>query len=217
MNILWITNTIFPAPSEAMGIAKPVIGGWMYGLAEQVSASPGMHLAVATTYSGKEIKTFDINGVLYYLLPVKSKIKPQKNLGAMWNRICEEFKPDVVHIHGTEHSHGLECMRACAELRYVVSIQGMHSGYARYSSGGISTRDILTNITFRDVIRGDIIFQKKTQREKKALYERECLQRTRHIIGRTSWDYAHVKNINPAANYHYCNECLRDDFYSADK
>lgn len=33
------------------------------------------------------------------------------------------------------------------------------------------------------------------------------------MIGRTSWDKAHVWTINPKAQYHFCNETLRDEFY----
>ena len=40
---------------------------------------------------------------------------------------------------------------------------------------------------------------------------------TNHIIGRTQWDYDHVNTINPKINYHFCNESLRDEFYSSNK
>lgn len=38
-----------------------------------------------------------------------------------------------------------------------------------------------------------------------------------HIIGKTSWDYAQVKNINPAINYHFCIESDEIIRLSADK
>ncbi len=217
MNILWITNTIFPAPSEALGIAKPVIGGWMYGLAERVAASPGVRFAVATTYLGREIKRFDIDGVRYYLLPAKPSTFYQKHLEPLWQNIAGEFEPDIVHVHGTESLRGLAFMRACPKLNYVVSIQGMASGVSKYYFADMRKKDIMMHITFRDIIRRDTILEKKIQLEKMAVFEREFLQRTRHIIGRTRWDYAHAKRINPEATYHTCNESLRDGFYSAEK
>lgn len=215
MKILWITNTIFPAPSKALSFPKPVTGGWMYGLAEQLSASPGIRLAVATTYLGKEIKTFDIGGVLYYLLPAKPNAAYQKHLESIWQNIGEEFKPDLVHVHGTERAHSLACMRSCPELNYIVSIQGLVSVISKYYYSGITPREILENITFRDIVRWDSMFQQKKSLKKRG--ELENLQRTKHVIGRTSWDYAHVKSINPTVNYHFCNESLRDNFYTAEK
>ena len=43
--------------------------------------------------------------------------------------------------------------------------------------------------------------------------ERETIRRVHHVIGRTSWDRAHVWAINPFATYHFCNETLREAFY----
>ena len=64
MKILWITNTIFPAPSRALGIPEPVLGGWMYGLANRIASTESIQLAVATTYKGNELKTFNIDGII---------------------------------------------------------------------------------------------------------------------------------------------------------
>ena len=167
MNILWITNTIFPAPSKALELSVPVVGGWMYGLAAQVATQPGIRLAVATTYFGKEVKTYDIDGICYYLLPVKSKTAYPKELEPVWQNICNEFKPDIVHIHGTEFSHGLACMRSCLGLNYVISIQGLVSVCSRYYFADICPKEILSHITFRDLIRRDTIFQAKMKFKKR--------------------------------------------------
>lgn len=217
MNILWITNTIFPAPSKALGLTPPVVGGWMYGLASQVAVLPDIQLAVATTYSGSEVKMYDIDGIRYYLLPSKATVAYQKDLEPLWVKICKEFRPDIVHIHGTEYSHGLACMRSCPQLNYIVSIQGLVSVISRYYLAGISTKEIVTHVTFRDLIRRDTLIQGKKKFEKRGEFEKEYIQRTKHIIGRTSWDYAHTKSINPKVQYHFCNESLREGFYTASK
>lgn len=217
MNILWIANTIFPAPSRVLESSEPVVGGWMYGLAMRVAASPAIRLAVATIYSGKDLKNYDIDGIRYYLLPSKSATIYQKSLEPIWQKVCGEFKPDIVHIHGTEFSHGLACMRSCPELKYVVSLQGLVSIISKYYFADISPKEILTHITFRDLIRRDTIFQGKKKFQHRGEFEKEYIRRTRHIIGRTSWDYAHTKSINPDVSYHFCNETLRDSFYSAEK
>ncbi len=217
MKILWITNTIFPAPSKALGIPAPVVGGWMYGLANQLATTENIQLAVVTTYNGNEFKTFEIDGVFYYLLPCRTPWNYSKNLETFWQKLCADFKPDVVHIHGTEYAHGLACMRACPSLNYVVSIQGLVSVYARYYLAGLSLSELLKNITFRDIVRFDTLFQAKKKFIKRGVFEQEYIQRTQHVIGRTRWDYAHIKTINPSVNYHFCNETLRDGFYTSPK
>ena len=213
MRALWITNTIFPVPSSALGIPEPVVGGWMYGIAKQIASTDGVRLAVATTYRGNDLKIFDIDGVLYYLLPLHTTSGYPKTLEPLWQKVCTEFQPDVIHIHGTEYTHGLACMRSCPSMSYIVSIQGLVSVCARYYYTGIRKSDVFKNITFRDIIRRNTIFEAKRNFIKRGMFEREYIQRTKHVIGRTEWDDAHTKSINPSVNYHFCNEILRDSFY----
>ncbi len=127
MKLLWIVNTIFPAPSKAIGQKIPVAGGWMYGLASQISNCDGIELAVATTYAGSSLKKMKINGIQYYLLPTHNSTKYDSNLESYWVGITEHFRPDIIHIHGTEFAHGLACMRKMPYLNYVISIQGLVS------------------------------------------------------------------------------------------
>jgi glycosyltransferase involved in cell wall biosynthesis len=217
MKILWIVNTIFPAPSEAMGLSAPVFGGWMYGLSEQLSNSLGIELAVATTYVGYEFKTMSIDRVTYFLLPCKNNRTYESRLEPMWELVCNKFYPDIVHIHGTEFTQGLSCMRKLPSLRYIISIQGLLSVCAEYYYAGMSFRDVIKNITFRDLVKGDTLFQARKKFEERGLFELEYIERTKHVIGRTKWDFAHIKALNPKVNYHFCNESLRNSFYFAKK
>ena len=43
------------------------------------------------------------------------------------------------------------------------------------------------------------------------------IKEAKHIIGRTSWDRARTWAINPCAEYHFCNETLRPEFYDGSK
>ena len=85
MKILWITNTIFPEPSKALGVSEPVGGGWMYGLANKIATTENIQLAVAATYTGSELKIFHIDGVTYYLLPGRSE---ERRVGKECLRLC---------------------------------------------------------------------------------------------------------------------------------
>jgi hypothetical protein len=183
MKVLWITNTIFPAPSKSLGIPAPVTGGWMYGMAKQVSAVQGNHLAVATIYSGLEFKSLNIEGITYFLLPSKTTTHYRKKLEPIWEKVCNELKPDIIHIHGTEYAHGLACMRACSSLNYIVSVQGMVGIYARYYCAGINTWAIIKHITFRDLVKFDNLYQAKRKFNRRGEFEKEYFQRTHHVIG----------------------------------
>lgn len=217
MNVLWITNKIFPEACEFLGIEIPVEGGWMYGLAQHIASVPDITLAVATVYNGKEYKIIKTERVIYYLLPSVSSAMYEKKLELFWKKVCAEFNPDLVHIHGTEFTYGLACMRGCPSLNYIISIQGLVGEISKYYYADMSIRDIIRNITFRDIVRFDTIINAKTYFEKRGVFEKEYLLNTKHVIGRTSWDYIHVKAIHPEVTYHFCNETLRSGFYESDK
>jgi len=217
MRILWITNTIFPAPSRVLGLPVPVTGGWMYSLAEQLASNSNIMLAVATVHYGNDFKVLDLDKIRYYLLPCRASLGYQKSLESFWQKICLNFSPDVVHIHGTEYSHGLACMRTCDSMNYIVSIQGLVSIIAKYYYAGLTPFDILKNITFRDIVRFNTVFHAKAMFASRGVFEKECIKRTKNVIGRTKWDKSHTMLLNPTVRYFFCNESLREGFYSAVK
>jgi len=189
----------------------------MYELANKVASTECIQLAVASTYTGNELRFSEIDGIMYFLLPCHNSTTYSTTLEVFWQKLCADFKPDLIHIHGTEYTHGLACMRACPSLNYVVSIQGLVSVIARTYYAGITVSEILKSITIRDVVRLDSIFDQKRKFIKRGRFEKEYIQRTKHIIGRTSWDYAHTKALNPLAVYHFCNDILRAGFYNSPK
>lgn len=173
-----------------------------------------LDVAVATVYQGRELRVVEKDSVIYYLLPTrKNNTKYDWSLEPLWRRVKEEFKPDVVHIHGTEYAHGLAYIRACGAQNVCVSIQGLLSVISRYYYAGIDAKEIIKNITVRDILKMDTIFQQKRKFEKRGELEKEYIRSVSHIIGRTSWDKAHIWAINPDARYHFCNETLRPIFY----
>ena len=215
MRVLWITNILFPDICREIGLSSPVMGGWMYASAQNLlKVDASIKLAVATVYSGNVVKNSIINGITYYLLPLKGDYtKYNSSLENYWTKIEAEYAPDIVHIHGTELAHGLAYIRVCGSEKVVVSIQGLISVCARYYNAGISIIDILRNITFRDLIRCDTLFQQQNKFAKRGLIEYEYLKSVKFVIVRTSWDRIHSLTINPLLNYYVCNESLREEFY----
>ena len=50
--------------------------------------------------------------------------------------------------------------------------------------------------------------------KRRGMTEISTIKAVGHVIGRTDWDEACTKEINPRVQYHFCNESLRDSFYS---
>lgn len=217
MRILWISNVIFPYPSKTLGLPTPVFGGWMYGLAAQIASQDNFSLAVAAVYSGKDLWYKEIEGIKYYLIPFKASKGYPKRLEPYWKSLCEEFMPDLVHIHGTEYLRALACLRSVQNCKYIVSIQGMAGPLSNYYLSGISIGSLIRNITIRDILRNEILFMVKRRWKRSGELEKEYYEKADVVVGRTSWDYCHTKAINSNASYFYCNESLRDEFYEAKK
>jgi len=216
MNVLWITNIVFPE-AQALLIGKELSyasGGWMIGAAEALAQHTDVTLYIASL-SREVMQLVRLEGKrkIYYMLPYgKGNNRVNHEYEPYWRQIHDEIHPDVIHIHGTELSHGLAYVEACGNKHVVVSIQGLTSVIAKYYDYGLSKSDVLRSITLRDIVRGSIYHDKKTFRQRGG-YEVDLIKKVNHIIGRTNWDRAHTWVINPNANYHSCNEILRDAFY----
>lgn len=126
------------------------------------------------------------------------------------------YKPDVIHIWGTEYAHTFAAVNAAEKLglldRVVVSIQGLCSVYAGHYAEGVPY-GIQRRYTLRDLLRRDNIRDQAHVFALRGYYEVEALKKVRHVIGRTEWDRACVYGVNPSARYHFCNETLRHPFY----
>lgn len=218
MKVIWATNTIFPDLATAIGRETPVVGGWMYGLASDLSKS-GISLTVVTSAINITEHHTTLNGIEYYLLKRnKPTTEYDSSIEDKWKAIAEKINPNVVHIHGTEYAHGLSLMKVCPNLNYIISIQGLISVYSRYYLSGITTNEVYKNITLRDLLRQDNLIQAKNKFIKRGKsIENEYLRLATNIIGRTQWDQDHVKSANPNCNYHFCNESLRNEFYTSKK
>lgn len=214
MKILWIVNTIFPYPAEQLKIEKCAFGGWLNGLANQLKEQEDVELGIATVYNGNEIKKYYDGKITYYLIPGAPALKYNRKLNKYCKIILDEFKPEILHIHGTEYAHGLSFINVCSNnVKKIVSIQGLTSYIEKVYLANIPYKEILKNITLRDIIKQDNLFQQKNKFRKRGENEIEIIKRADAILGRTTWDYANTKAINLNEKYYCSNETLRQSFY----
>lgn len=218
MRILWSVNTIFPFPAKELGMKSTVLGGWLISsfnslLKEKKISS----IAIVSVYQGKEYLKYTDGKVIYYLIPCINKEKYDKKLRSMFKRVYDDFKPDLIHIHGTEYPYSLSAIEGSNNIKTIVSIQGLVSvcGIDYYYNAGISKKEMLKNITLRDIIRNDLLINQSSGFKKRGKYEERVLKECDYIIGRTSWDRAHAYSITNDFKYKKCNESLRESFYNS--
>jgi len=216
MKILWIINTILPFPSNKIGIEPTVFGGWLNSLLDGlINSNEIKKIAIATVYNGEKLLKFTDEKITYYLIPCKNKNKYDKKIKKYWQIINEKFKPDKVHIHGTEFPHSLAYLNACPNSKTIVSIQGLISvcGKKEIYNAGLTIKDMIANITLRDILKKDLLLFQAKQFRRRGKYEKEILKKCNAIIGRTSFDKAYSYIITNENKYEFCNESLRNSFY----
>lgn len=213
--ILWTTNVTFPYPAKRLGRESGVYGGWMIALFDRVSRDDGYEFAVAATYNGKELKKYRNGNTIYYMVPCRSDVLYDRSQEKYWRRVVDEFKPDLVHAHGTEYAHNLALQNACPNVKVLVSIQGIMAECAKYCLAGIPVSQYIKNSFLTTPIVGSAIIGKLLY-EKRSTYEKKILEKCTAITGRTLWDKKHSLEIAGRHKpYFVCNEILRDGFYSA--
>ena len=218
MKLLWITNILFPeANSALLGNTAELSGsgGWLVGAAENLLRAGGIQLVVAApSHIVNRLTKIECKDITYYALPCTNERKYNPEYEEIWRNVVSIETPSLVHIHGTEFSHGLAFIRANITIPTVLSIQGISEEIGNHYLDGMSLCDVYRNITLFDLFySGSLLKQKKRYLNHGAKVERQMIKSINHIIGRTTFDKSHVLTLNPAAQYYSCNEILRSSFY----
>lgn len=126
MRILWfsVTPSLFnPFSNSHNG------GGWIASLEQIVRKNSAIELGVAF-YWRDDNGVYENEGVKYYTLPndnrniVKKFIKPENANERIdrYLKVINDFKPDVIHIFGSENDFGLICGKT--DIPVVIHMQG---------------------------------------------------------------------------------------------
>lgn len=215
MNILWLINIPLPEASQLMKEASTPFGGWLVNASARLSEEEGISLSIAFPKTGlSDVLMLTGDKKKYYAFPPVGENEANTNEGTKFlTRILDQAKPDVVHIFGTEYAHTLAMVNVCQKEKVVISIQGLTSVIAGHYLSGLPV-NVQNRFTLRDLIKQDNLKQQQSKFVKRGALEIEALQKVKHVIGRTTWDRACTYQINPDAEYHFCNETLRDEFYN---
>lgn len=215
MKVLWVSLVKFPPLCDHIGESAPAHCGWMYSSAKaMLMEMPEVQLGVIVYSYGNKYERYEIEGVTYYLVPTARIDKTTKKQIEACKEAIGDFAPDLIHIHGTEHSLAKAvCLANEDGVKTVANIQGLAEPYMRYADGGLSLWDKWTNITPLDFYRGTFLLNAKRSFKHRAECEHYVLTHITDIVGRTGWDHDHAMTINPRLRYHFMNETLRDSFY----
>lgn len=232
MRILWFSNT--PSCYASMSTdAKKRGGGWIESAERALSSSVDVDLAVCFVSEGDSEK-LERQGVVYY--PVRNP-----NDSSIWIRVkkawhafigkydyaveestwkyhiaaymdvVKDFKPDIIHVWGTEKYFGL--IAKYTEVPVVLHIQGLLNPY--YSV-------LLPPAVSWSEFEGSCLNLKRWFDNRMYHYtwemachrEQEIVSGLKYYMGRTEWDKRVSSIMNPQSEYMYCGEFLREEFYN---
>ena len=215
MRILWLCNLVLPELSSRFGLKIYQAGGWLTGLWNELKKDHFLQLGICIPIYDK-YRMNDGNCENYNYYSFHADIK-EHTLGVAEERfveILEDFKPDVIHIWGTEYLHSWAMTSACRYLgrlgQVVVHIQGLVSVCALHYGFGLSDEVKAVKKNGRSI--QDEIEDFKMRGK----YEIRLWETVQHAAGRTEWDRACVRQINPKIAYYHCGEILRKEFYEND-
>ncbi len=219
MRVLWVTNT----PSGYVhGTNAYNGGGWIFSAEEEIKKRKNIELAVSFVLDNHPEK-IENDSVVYY--PLKSghkknmfskfialfrSEKQQTFVLSQLHKAIVDFKPEIIHIFGSEQFFGLIAQHI--HIPIVLHIQGILNpclnaflipGVAKrdYIFQSLNPKKIISNLLgIRSFIKG-------------ATREKEIMHYVKYYIGRTEWDKRCVSIMHPGCKYFYGSEILRKEFY----
>lgn len=229
MRVLWIGGSGCYVPSHK-GSGGYNGGGWVASVQKEIMKHGDITLGISFCKDGEPDKVVQ-EGVTYY--PVPNHTKPRKDKvidllkindvtrdEVVWpyyedkfKKIIADFKPDVIHIFGSELYQNLAAL-VTGDIPTVLHIQGLLSLYIyiflppsvskwQFYMSGKGLKGKYHNYQY-------LAYWYRSVHREKAI-----LKAVPHVIGRTDWDKQALEVLNPKAEYHYGGEILRDIFYEA--
>ena len=219
MRVLWTTNILLPDAAAASGMPAGWGGSWLVALARALNRmAPEVVLGVATMHPLARPGTYVVDDVTYYVVRCKNGENarvPSDPLRHRFSEVIADFKPDLIHIHGSEFNYGWVVSDVAPDVPRLLSIQGLIGESQKVYWGNISFKDLVRYRSFREWFFLDGMIEHKWKWWRRARMERAILRRVSHIVGRTLWDRGHIRKIRPLSSYYHCSEFMRPEFYES--
>lgn len=223
MKILWVCNVILPRIYKIKGEEnKNHAGGWLEGMSDSLLNQKDVELVYCYPIFDKDsVLEVKKDNFFSYGIPMKYKeavktLNETSDAVKIFEKILKKENPDIIHFWGTEFLYSLEFYKVVKKYglveRSIISIQGLVSVCAKHFDAGLPSK-VLRKSTLSELKGNCSLKAIKKSFEFRGEKEKELLKSAKYVIGRTSWDKACTKLMNPNINYYKCNESLRGIFY----
>ena len=219
MKVLWIVNMVLPDVARELGLNTSASGGWLVDYANRLATDHNTQLATMTYANVPKDMDVIACGMRNFIFKGGGKrlLFDSPRTLKDCRRVIEEFKPDLIHIHGTEYAIGAAIVKLKPDVPVLLTIQGILTRISEEYYGGLPFGERFKIKSFKSVLKFKTPFFAKRLMVKNARREREVLRNIKHVTGRTEWDRSVMLSINDRLVYHRFNYNLRSEFYNAEK
>lgn len=220
--VLWICNIMMPVIAEKLSLPYSNREGWLTGNFNRMrkEKEKQIELGICFPVSGGAVSLTQVNPLMVDEVPCygfeEDLVHPENYDVSLEKRFAEifaDYKPDIIHIFGTEFPHALAAAKVFNKpSKTLVGIQGLCHEIAKVYQAGVPD-EVFGQVTFRDFVRQDSLKQQQQKFVTRGQREKEIIALAGHITGRTAFDKEATALINPKAVYHPMNETLRGSFY----
>lgn len=215
MKILWFSNKFLQLQDNG------ITGTWLNALSEKLANTDQIQLGNITAGNVRNLERSDFGRIKQWVVPGSAKINknglPNNKIINFYLTAINDFKPDLIHVWGSESYSGLITARKLTTLPTLLEIQGSKASIARVYNGYLSIYEQILSIGIREILRKSTIFQQKKKFTKWTEFEDEIMSNHINISAPSKWMEAQVTAINPKAILFKNEIILRDLFYTCKK
>jgi glycosyltransferase involved in cell wall biosynthesis len=222
MRVLWITNT--PSLGANYLNDKGIGGGWIESLEAELTKTSDIQLGITFYFDKIDVKLFSIGNTLYYpvnIIPVRNKLREKfsrwshsvenENNVQPYLDVINDFKPDLIHIFGSESVFGLVISKTSVPC--ILYLQGNLTVIHLKWYSGLTPIDIIRYSNKWLLLKGHGIYHNYYLNKNGAHRENRIFKDCKYFIGRTDWDRRLSSVLSPGSKYFHCDEIMRRGFY----
>lgn len=215
MKILWVSASIFSDTEEKQS------GVWQKALAQKLAAFDDVEL-YNISYQNNNSETCEVafGRIKQFGLPragITKKGYPPKKTITQFKIIVQKINPDVIHIWGSENPFKLLPFDDDVPGIKVLSMQGVLGSIAECLLNGLTFRQLLSTIGFREIIKRENLFSVEKSFYKDATIEEMMIQKCKYIISQSEWTESQISPVNPEVHFYRIHRVLRPSFIESKK
>jgi L-malate glycosyltransferase len=215
MRILWFSNVVLNDTDTG------ATGTWLHAMSRELSDTGLIELGNVSDGNVIKVTSQNLGSIKQWVVPSVGKTKSTGVLSKQFVnniiRIIEEFRPDLIHIWGTEGSWGLLTLRNKINIPILLGIQGIKGAISKFYSADLTIHEMFKCIGFKELINKSTIFQSKRDFYRWGKIEKEIISGHKYIVIQSKWSEAQVMSMNKDCIVYNNDRLLRKPFYECNK